>query len=97
MKKPYDESGRIVSVNCPNQDCCGTLQYVGGGSWECDGLVDPGDPNKDLDACAFSHQNGEPYNATLEQYSVWAAATGKVGYSGITGAKVPVEQRVIKA
>ena len=94
MKQPYDERGRMVSGNCPNLDCGGTLQDAGDGNWECDGLVDPGDPNKELEACAFSHQDGTPYNATPEQYSVWAVAKGKIGYSVITGQKIPVEQRV---
>lgn len=64
MKQPYDERGRKVVKACPNPDCCGTLQHQGDGLWECDGLVDPNDQQKELEACAFSHQDGEPYNTT---------------------------------
>ena len=96
MKQPYDENGRKVTRNCPNPDCSGTLQYVGNGTWECDGLVDPNDPDKELDACAFSHQDGDPYNASAEQYSIWAASKGKFGYSTVTGQQTALEQRVAK-
>ena len=96
MKQPYDEQGRKVSRDCPNPDCCGTLQDIGNAIWECDGLVDPNDPNKELEACAFTHQDGEPYNASGEQYAIWAASKGKFGYSAITGQQSALEQRVTK-
>lgn len=96
MRQPYDERGRKVSMECTNPDCCGTLQYAGNGTWECDGLVDPNDPNKELDACAFTHQDGEPYNASAQQYATWAASNGKFGYSTITGQHSALELRVAK-
>lgn len=96
MKQPYNEKGHKVTRSCPNPDCSGTLQNMGNGSWECDGLVDPNDPNQELEACAFSHQDGEPYNSSPEQYSVWAAAKGKFGYGTMTGQRVAAQQRVTK-
>lgn len=80
MKQPYDDKGHFVSRECPNPDCDGTLQYevdplTKVGIWRCDGLVDPNDPNKELEACDFSHTDGEPYTATPEQFVAHAAAT----------------------
>jgi hypothetical protein len=96
MKQPYDERGKKVSRACPNPDCYGTLQDMGNGNWECDGLVDPNDPNKELEACTFTHQDGEPYNASAKQYATWAVSKGKVGYSPITGQQSALEQRITK-
>jgi len=78
-QQPYDEKGRKVSRECPNPDCCGTLQFeedrlTGYKVWRCDGLVDPNNPNIELQPCWFSHNDGEPYNPTPEQYATWAKA-----------------------
>jgi hypothetical protein len=57
--RPYDHRGRFVSRRCPDPNCdCGTLQPEGDGFWRCDGLVDPGHPDMELQACAFSHMDG---------------------------------------
>lgn len=57
---PRDERGRFVPVACP--DCgCGSLRAEGSGSWICDGLADPDDADKPLEACTFSHQDGDRY------------------------------------
>jgi hypothetical protein len=77
MKLPYDERGRKVSTACPNPDCSGTLQHQGYGFWTCDGLIDPNDPDKELETCEFTHQDGEPHNATTERHNAWAKARGK--------------------
>lgn len=60
---PRDERGRFVPTTCPLPDCTpGHLKYEGGGHWRCDGLLDPNDPNKELEACWFFHIDGEPRN-----------------------------------
>ncbi len=70
MSQPYDDKGRKVSRACPNPDCDGTLQHdldlmTGRSVWRCDGLVDPGGPDKELQACTFSHTDGEPISVTF--------------------------------
>lgn len=57
---PYDERGRAVPRDCP---VCitGKLQYEYFKCWECDGLMDPDDPHKELQCCTFNHFDGEPY------------------------------------
>lgn len=56
--KPFDAKGRYVPLNCP--ECGnGTLRHQGGGSWSCDGLADPEHPDKPLEACTYSHENGD--------------------------------------
>lgn len=80
-QQPYDEKGRKVSRLCPNLDCDGTLQpeidpLTNKTRWCCDGLVDPNDTNKELEACMFSHVDGEPYNASAETYAAWMAQKG---------------------
>lgn len=85
-QQPYDDRGRRVSKACPNPDCDGTLQpesvrdlqsgkLIGKTLWRCNGLVDPNDPDKELQACEFSHMDGDPYTATPEQFIALAAAT----------------------
>lgn len=61
-RHPRDDKGRFVPIDCPDVDCDGRLQHVGDGRYECDGLVDPDDPNSELQACGFSHHDGEPHN-----------------------------------
>jgi hypothetical protein len=58
-RMPYDEAGHFVSKQCPIEGCDGKLVYEGNGSWACDGLVDPNDENKELEACLYAHFDGE--------------------------------------
>ena len=61
-RHPYDDRGRFVPLDCPNPACgSGRLVYEGHGVWECDGLVDPGSTDKELEVCTFDHFDGEPY------------------------------------
>jgi hypothetical protein len=66
MTNPRDDKGHFVPRACPNPDCSGILQAEHepgtGLVWRCDGLIDPNDPNKELEACEFSHIDGQPYN-----------------------------------
>lgn len=57
---PYDENGRFVPRDCP---VCGDgkLQYTARLTWECDGLCDPNDTQKELQTCAFDHIDGQQY------------------------------------
>lgn len=58
---PRDESGRFVPLDCPVPNCGGRLVYQGYRSWECDGLIDPDDPTKELEPCVFDHIDGQRY------------------------------------
>lgn len=59
--RPYDDRGRFVPLKCRNPACDGKLVYMGHRSWECDGLIDPGDPNKELECCSgWDHIDGDP-------------------------------------
>lgn len=66
---PRDDKGHFVPLDCPNPFCSAgklvyephTYTYAAGGIWRCDGLVDPDDSNKELEACTFSHCDGDPY------------------------------------
>ena len=60
-QRPQDDAGRFVPIACPDINCDGTLRYEGEGVWRCDGLVDPNDENKPLEACSFSHRQGDKY------------------------------------
>lgn len=64
-RRPYDEKGRFVSLVCPDEDCDGFLvpekDLLGLECWRCNGLVDPNDSDKDLEACEFVHIDGEKY------------------------------------
>lgn len=60
-KLPYDDKGRYVSLSCPLAECgAGTLRYESDGMWHCDGLIDPGDDDKPLEACWYFHIDGKP-------------------------------------
>ena len=60
---PRDENGRFVPLACPVPTCGGTLRYQGHRSWECDGLVDPENPNR------LWAVSGAPYgNSTAQNY-----------------------------
>jgi len=63
MKRPFDDKGRFVPLRCENCGC-GELRDQGDGSWQCDGLADPGHPDKELEACTHTHYDGEPARAT---------------------------------
>jgi len=73
MKRPRDDKGHFVPLDCPDPNCsAGRLVYEPSHShfgmtpiWRCDGLVDPGDPSKELEACGFSHIDGDPYDPTI--------------------------------
>jgi hypothetical protein len=56
---PRDDLGHFVGKECPE---CGNgkLVYEGNGHWRCDGLADPEDENKPLDACTYQHDDGDP-------------------------------------
>jgi hypothetical protein len=60
--RPYDDHGRFVPLACQNPECgYGTLYHEGHGVWECDGLMDPGDPSKELAVCTYAHRDGDPW------------------------------------
>lgn len=61
--RPRDDKGHYVPLTCPVCDA-GTLRHQGGHDWACDGLLDPNDPNKELEACWFTHTDGQPYHET---------------------------------
>jgi hypothetical protein len=64
---PRDDKGHFVPLDCPNPLCGGRLQrneMYGHEIWTCDGLVDPEDDHKELQACEFSHRPGDPYQPT---------------------------------
>lgn len=46
---PRLRNGHFVGRDCP--ECGGKLQPEGDGDWRCDGLIDPEDPRKELEAC----------------------------------------------
>ena len=59
---PKDADGRFVKIACP--ECGnGSLRFEGNGHWRCDGLADPGHPNKPLIACTYTRQDGEAASA----------------------------------
>lgn len=65
-ERPYDERGRFVPLACPHLGCDGKLVrevHHGWACWRCDGLIDPDDVSKPLDACEFQHVDGERYEA----------------------------------
>jgi hypothetical protein len=51
ITNPRNHKGQYVSNKCKNPLCSGKLVQVTPTLWECDGLVDPDDPNKELQAC----------------------------------------------
>ncbi len=59
--QPQDDKGRFVPLTCPDVNCSGMLRHEGDGLWRCDGLVDPNDENKELEACNFIHRQGATY------------------------------------
>lgn len=65
-KRPIDDKGRFVPLTCPDINCGGELRLeadpmTGALVWRCDGLIDPCDDNKPLEACSFTHWQGEAY------------------------------------
>lgn len=63
-KRPYDDHGRFVPLDCPNRGCDGKIHFEGDRDfsiWQCHGLVDPGTTDKELQPCEFSHIDGDPY------------------------------------
>jgi hypothetical protein len=68
--QPRDNKGHFVPLDCLDANCsAGRLvyepkRYPGQPIvhvWRCDGLLDPNDPSKELEACPFSHIDGESY------------------------------------
>lgn len=59
---PRNEHGRYVPLACPICDV-GIIRHQGAGEWACDGLLDPGHPNLELQACWFTHADRQPYHA----------------------------------
>jgi hypothetical protein len=58
-RHPRDNKGQFVPLKC--ELCgCGALRHDGSKTWRCDGLLDPEDPNKKLEACWGYHFDGEP-------------------------------------
>lgn len=57
---PRDNKGRFFTRDCPDLNCGGgRLQYEGGGRWCCDGLVISERAYLELEACTFSHFDGD--------------------------------------
>lgn len=54
-----DDRGRFVPLTCPRPNCDGKLHYEGNGVWHCDGLVDPENPQNELQACNYVRYQGE--------------------------------------
>lgn len=68
MNRPRDNKGHFIPLDCPNPLCGGRLRpdmMYGQEVWTCDGLVDPEDDRKELEACHFSHRPGDPYQPTI--------------------------------
>lgn len=57
MERPRTNNGKFVSTRCPMRDCDGTLKPEGNGVFMCNGLLDPGDPSKELEPCFYTHIN----------------------------------------
>lgn len=61
-RRPYDDRGHFVPLSCP---VCGNgvlrLEHVPSGSWECDGLADPGSTDLELEPCIYGHFDGDPW------------------------------------
>lgn len=60
-RRPRDDHGHFVPLECPVSGCDGKLVHEGDGIWQCNGLVDPDDENKQLEACRYAHFDGERY------------------------------------
>lgn len=56
--RPRLKDGRFISSDCPACGC-GTLRQEAPNEWRCDGLRDPEDPNKELEACEYGIYDGE--------------------------------------
>lgn len=64
--RPRDDKGRFVPLNCPVCGC-GTLRLEverGASCWRCDGLLDPENDLAPLEACYFTHFDGDHYSPT---------------------------------
>jgi len=60
--RPRDVAGRFVPLTCPDPNCDGQLVYEADHSypttvrgWRCNGLVDPGCIDQELQACTHWH------------------------------------------
>lgn len=62
QKRPYDNHGQFVPLECPRAQCgAGHLVHEGDGVWACDGLADPENDDKELECCSHMHIDGKPY------------------------------------
>ena len=58
--RPHDDKGRFVPLACP--ECgVGTLRREGN-IWRCDGLAEPERDDQELEACEFTHSDGQAYD-----------------------------------
>jgi hypothetical protein len=66
IERPRDNHGRFVPTAC---ELCGdgSLKHQGSGHWTCDGLIDPEDPNKELQACPGHHFDGDARVVRVQQ------------------------------
>lgn len=56
LARPRLANGRFVPVECP--DCGNGVLRRQGMDWHCDGLIDPGHPDSQLQACERCVVNG---------------------------------------
>lgn len=61
---PRDHRGRIISRQCPDQNCGGTLVREEPGHWRCNGLTHEDDDWAPLVACGVTHDDGAPFDPT---------------------------------
>lgn len=54
------ETGRFIKTECPDLNCDGHLEYEGDYFSRCNGLVDPNDETKELQACEYSRYPVSP-------------------------------------
>lgn len=79
-RQPRGPDGRFFKWKdgCP---VCGTGDVICEGEeynralWRCDGLIDPEDVNKPLDACPFTYVDGDPILPSRSQQ--WAVEKTK--------------------
>lgn len=50
--RPRDKTGRFIPIVCP--ECSSGDMVLEDGFWRCNGLADPGDDSKPLEACSYS-------------------------------------------
>ena len=58
---PQDNKGQFIPLACPNRNCGGFLRQDDKHTWRCNGLVDPGTTDEELQPCDFVHTNYDSY------------------------------------